>query len=35
MNNNKQQGDATMNESYKDKFNAHDEARRELTPLMI
>ena len=25
MNTNKQQGDRTMNESYKDKFNAHDE----------
>ena len=33
MNNNKQQGDRQSN--YKDKFNAHDEARRELTPLMI
>ena len=31
MNNNKQTGEETMNESYKDKFNAQMK-RRELTP---
>ena len=32
MNNNKQTGEETMNESYKDKFNAQMKSRRELTP---